>query len=41
MKHCTRYIVTGQAKTDLDRDWTIRVLGNERILACKTKEEIE
>lgn len=41
MKPCMRYIVTGQVKTDLDRDWTIRVLGSERILACKTKEEIE
>jgi len=41
MKPCTRYIVTGQVKSDLDRDWAIRVLGSERILACKTKEEIE
>ena len=41
LKPCMRYIVTGQVKTDLDRDWTIRVLGSERILACKTKEDIE
>lgn len=40
-KPCFRYIVTGQVKSDLDKDWTVRVLGRERILSCKTKEEIE
>lgn len=40
-KPCTKYFVTGQVKSDLDKNWVIRVLGNERILSCKTKEEAE
>jgi len=40
-KPCFRYFVSGQVNSALDRDWTVRVLGNERILACKTKEETE
>ena len=38
---CFRYFVSGQVKNALDSDWTVHVLGNERILACKTKEEAE
>lgn len=41
LKPCFRYFVTGQVKSELDTDWVIRVLGNERILACKTKEDIQ
>ncbi len=40
-KPCFRYLVTGQLKNSLDSDWVVRVIGAERISACKTHEEIE
>ena len=40
-KPCFRYYVTGQRSNELDFDWKVRVGEEERIKACKTKEDIE
>lgn len=38
-KPCMRYLVSGQVENSLSADWTIKILGEEKILSCKTKEE--
>ena len=40
-KPCIRYLVTGQRENALDSDWKVRIFAEEKILSCKTKEDIE